>query len=269
MISKNLAIISIFRVIHGAAFGVSGTIAVSLASDYVPNDRLGEGIGYLGLGQVLASAVVPGFGIIIADHIGMPIAFLISCIMAIIGATLLIVCGPKHTASVINKREKAFGLKNLIAKEAILFTIISGVFSIINGVVASFLLLFSEERHVENISAYFMISALFLLIIRPLSGIIMDKKGISVLVYPSIAIGAAAMVMHGLSTALWMFLVAAVLRAIAQGCIQPTLQTACLKKVGKDRSGVATSTFYLGADVGQGIGPIINVNKLSCHNITM
>jgi len=59
------------------------------------------------------------------------------------------------------------------------------------------------------------------------------------------------------STTLLFVLISAVLRALGQGAAQPSLQAACIKKVGKSKAGVATSTFYLGADVAQGISPII------------
>ena len=48
-----------------------------------------------------------------------------------------------------------------------------------------------------------------------------------------------------------------VLKALGQGAAQPSLQAACIKKVGKERSGSATSTYYLGGDIGQGLAPMI------------
>ena len=54
-----------------------------------------------------------------------------------------------------------------------------------------------------------------------------------------------------------MFLAAAVLRAIGQGSAQPSLQAGCINFIGRDRAGVATSTYYLCGDIGQGIGPMI------------
>ena len=42
-----------------------------------------------------------------------------------------------------------------------------------------------------------------------------------------------------------------------QGAAQPSLQAGCINKVGTGRSGVATSTYYLGGDIFQGIGPMI------------
>lgn len=52
-------------------------------------------------------------------------------------------------------------------------------------------------------------------------------------------------------------MIAALLYAIGQGTGQTALQSACMKVAGPDRRGVAASTFFLGADMGQGIGPMI------------
>ena len=51
-------------------------------------------------------------------------------------------------------------------------------------------------------------------------------------------------------------ILSAVIRSIAQGAVQPVLQAECIQKAGIEKSGVATSTYYLGGDIGQGLGPI-------------
>jgi MFS family permease len=97
---------------------------------------------------------------------------------------------------------------------------------------------------------------------RPISGKLMDKKGLSAVALPAILVTASSAFLLGRasmfgSLALVAILISAVLRAVGQGAAQPSLQTASILKVGKEHSGVATSTFFLGGDVGQGIGPMI------------
>ncbi len=46
--------IIIFRIIHGFAFGINSTAIVAMASEYIPTERFNEGIGYLGIGQIIA-----------------------------------------------------------------------------------------------------------------------------------------------------------------------------------------------------------------------
>lgn len=254
---SNIGAILCFRILHGIAFAICGTASIALASDYIPKGRLGEGIGYLGLGQIISSAVAPGFGIFTTDQFGNHATFMISCMMAVISASLLFLIKPGKQAPIKKQAAIKISMKDLVAKEALSMSVICGLISFMNGVVVAYLVLYAQQRHIQNVSIYFTVSAVVMLLVRPLSGKIMDKKGLSVLVYPGFIAGIAAMILHGTATSLWILLLAAVLKSLAQGCIQPSMQAECIKRVSSDRIGVATSTFYIGADVGQGVGPVI------------
>ena len=58
------------------------------------------------------------------------------------------------------------------------------------------------------------------------------------------------------------------LRAFGQGAGQPSLQAASIKKVGRDRIGAANSTYYLGGDIGQGLGPVIGGTVIASFGYT-
>jgi predicted MFS family arabinose efflux permease len=85
----------------------------------------------------------------------------------------------------------------------------------------------------------------------------MDKKGIRVTVLPGLLLTACAMFMLGSSRSLILILITGAIRSLGQGAAQPSLQAGCISAVGKEKSGVATSTYYLGGDVCQGFGPMI------------
>ena len=53
-----------------------------------------------------------------------------------------------------------------------------------------------------------------------------------------------------------MILAAAVIKAFGQGTAQPSLQAECLRRSGSARRGLAASTFFIGANSGQGFGPL-------------
>lgn len=48
---------------------------MSIASEQMPKTRISEGIGYLGLGLIIASAVGPGVGTWIMQQYGMKYSF--------------------------------------------------------------------------------------------------------------------------------------------------------------------------------------------------
>ena len=54
-----------------------------------------------------------------------------------------------------------------------------------------------------------------------------------------------------------MMLAAAVFKALGQGNGQPSIQAYSVKKLPKERSGVASSTVMIGQNVGNAVAPII------------
>lgn len=134
---------------------------------------------------------------------------------------------------------------------------IGGLFSFANGIVNSFLKIFCDERHIAGYMSFFTVSAVVLFGMRLLIGRLADKSGLTWIVNLSLLASIGAMVLIGRATILPMILAAAVLKAAGQGGGQISLQAECIKKAGPLRSGVAASTFYIGADIGQGVGPVI------------
>lgn len=244
-----------FRIINGAGFALLGTSVITLATRFVPDDRRGEGIGYLGLGMALTSAVAPGFGIIIADNLGMNVTFIIASLMCVLAIAMLLFL--KDADEKREKKNVKISLKDMIGIEAIPYTLIAGAFSFVNGIIASYLVLYSDELGVKGISTYFTVCAVMLMIARPLSGKIMDRKGIKYTVIPGMICTIIAMFMLGRVYSIVPILISGAIRSLGQGAAQPSLQVGCINKCGKERSGVATSTYYLGGDICQGTAPMI------------
>ncbi len=253
-ITTQIPLLIVFRIINGVGFALSGTCQITLASRYIPKDKMGEGIGYLGLGMVLGSAVAPGLGLALAEGYGMKITFLISAALTVFA--FIILCFQKEERKqIIEKKRITFS--DIIAVKALPYTLVAGAYSFVNGIIASYLVLYADEIGVKGISLYFTVCAIVLFIIRPFSGKLMDKKGIRVTVLPGLLLTALAMFMLGNSRTLTLILITGAIRSLGQGAAQPSLQAGCISAVGKEKSGVATSTYYLGGDVCQGFGPMI------------
>lgn len=248
------------RVLHGVAFGINGTVSMVLVSECVPKDRLGEGLGYFGVGQIIAQICGPNVGIAIKEEFGFQKLFLLISILTLVAISLLLWARRKmqiEKAEKLRKLKPVLKLNNLIAKECIVYALIAGLFSLGNGITSSFMVLLGEERGISNIGWFFTTNAIILLILRLMIGKLIDKSGFVLIVNFSLILTAISMFMIGRSSGLLLILVAAVLKAVGQGGGQISLQTACLKKVDITRVGIASSTYYIGADIGQGFGPII------------
>lgn len=65
------------------------------------------------------------------------------------------------------------------------------------------------------------------------------------------------MLLAAFASSLAAILGAAVLRVFGQGAAQSSIQGCILKCASGERRGVASSTFYAGIDVGQGLGAVV------------
>lgn len=257
-VATDFSLIILFRVINGIGFAIGGTVQISLASKYIPAGRMGEGIGYLGLGMVVGSAVAPGIGLAMSDYMGMRATFLVAATLT--GAAFLILCVFREDTGgnrkFEKKEKKRIRLNDIIAPKALPFTVMAGTYSLINGIIASYLVLYTQELEINQISIYFTVCAAALFLMRPISGKLMDRKGIRITVIPGMLLTACSMFMLGRIGTLPLVLLTGVIRSLGQGAAQPSLQAGCIQRVGLKQSGVATSTYYLGGDICQGLGPM-------------
>lgn len=250
-----LPLILVFRILHGLVFAISSTVIVAMASGYIPKSRFSEGIGYLGLGQIIASAVGPGLGTKIMNLYGVRYSFYIAAGFSMLA--LLVISLFRYQMPQKKEKRGITSLRSMIAVEVVHYSFISGCYSFINGVVASFLILFAAQRGLADVSIYFTINAIFLFLARPISGKIVDRFGLKYVVYAAVVMTVSALLLLISMNAMWMLLLSAAIRGLAQGALQPSMQAACIQKVGVQKSGTATGTYYLGADIGQGLGPIL------------
>ena len=60
---EGVALFAISRLLQGVGFGAATTAASTAAANVLPHERLGEGIGYHGLGQAVAMSIGPAFAL--------------------------------------------------------------------------------------------------------------------------------------------------------------------------------------------------------------
>ncbi len=234
--------------------GYVSTGIVSLASEYIPASRFNQGIGYLGLGQIISSAIGPGLGVAIMNRLDIRYSFFVAAAFAFAGVLLLALFKYKPD---IRKKEFGLKLEDVICVKALNHTCIGGIYSFSNGIISSFIVLFALTKGIRDVSIYFTVCAVFLFLARPVTGRLVDRVPIKYIVYPGLLLSVVSMVILANADSMYLIILSAVLRSLAQGAVQPVLQAECIRRAGTGKSGVATSTYYLGGDIGQGIGPIV------------
>jgi MFS family permease len=264
-LSHTIHLLMFFRFIQGATFGISSTVNVALASTLLPKERMGEGLSLFSLSNILALAAAPGVGLFISDSVGYSYTFLLCALFAAIAFVLTVLF--KYSPDIpVGGELKSFGilLKNLIAVEGLLYSTLIFCFSMVSGVISTFIVLYGEDLGVTRIGVYFTVNASAIIVSRFFLGKIIDRVDLKYIIFPSMLMGIAALASLASAKSLGLILLAAVLYALVQGSGITALQSASIRQVEPERRGVATSTYFIGADIGQGLGPIIG-GSLSQH----
>lgn len=251
---KSVPMLIAVRLLHGIAFSFNGVALMAFNTMFIPKDRLGEGMGWMALSTIVSQALGPNLGVFLVDTAGYTVCFVVAAGICAVGILLIALMPYQHTS--INKNKK-LDINSLISMRILPYAAIMGLFSAGNGLVSSLLVTFGKEREIANIALFFTSYSIAMVAVRPIAGKLVDTKGLKFVLVPSLILGAAAFFLLGYSTALWMCIIAAVIKAIGQGSGSPAIQATCLKQVGREKAGVVSSTCYIGQDIGNALAPTV------------
>ena len=243
------------RVVHGLMFSISGAVVFALGAGFIPKKRMGEGIGILGMGQIIGTAIGPNVGVYLVENFSYELCFLISG-GAVIAAGLAVFVLRYNHAPAPQAEKRPLRIGDFAAVELLPNALFVSVIALGLALVNSYLVLFGQERGISRIGLYFIVHAIVIILTRPFIGRMVDKKGVAYAVLPGYIIAAGAMVLIALASSLWMVLLAGVLFAVGGGGAMPAIQADCLNRLGRARSTVATSTYMIGLDISFTVGPI-------------
>lgn len=257
---NSLTILMLVRLIHGFAFGISSTATGTISSRIVPEKRKGEGIGYYALSVTLASAIGPFSGIILSQHLGFKSIFNVSllCIVLSLILTLFIKNLPKTTSLQNAQQSQPKGIDAFIQREALPISIVVACVGIAYSSVLSFLSAYTEQINLASISSFFfVVYAVSTFVTRPFTGKIYDKFDENKVMYPVMISFIVGLCLLGMTHTSWLLLISAVFIGIGYGTIVPSAQAIAVQQSPKKNIGLATSTFFMFADFGAGIGPFV------------
>lgn len=257
----NLALLIIIRFLHGAAYGVASTATGTIVAQIIPDRRRGEGIGYYSMSQILATALGPLIGIILSHRVDFNMIFLLSSVIAAIGFGIsFIISQParKSSTRASTQASKGFRLASFLESTAIPISIIVLIVGFIYSAVLTFISLYSQELHLEKAASFFfVVYAVMVIVSRPFSGRLLDKKGANFVVYPCLFLFAIGMYLLGQTSHGITLLLAGAIIGLGYGNFLSCGQAISIKGAPSDRLGLATATYYMFLDVGFGIGPYI------------
>ena len=254
-ISVNITMLIAFRLLQGCGMAFGNACCLAMVSEIIPKDKYASGIGYYSLAQVVCQAIGPSVGLALVDWVGFPATYLIDACLFLI-ATFLAV---RLKTSFKRTRKLKLTFNNVIAKEALLPSAVISVLTMGMVSVGSFLILFAKEQGVtSNIGWYFTVNAVTILLARPLIGNLVDKFGLIKITIPALFCNIVSFYIISASSTLFTFLLAAFISAFGYGACGPAMQALAMKSVPNERRGAASSTYYIGMDMGILIGSTIS-----------
>lgn len=256
--SSTFTMLMVFRITHGISFGIVTTLTMTTLGAIVTKERRGEGMAFVTMTNSIAFAVTPAMAIAIGNASGYRYIYVVAAVLILL-ADLCIFLLPLPQAP-IERKKFHFDWKDFIAKDAIVFGVIMFAFSAVSCLSNSFIALYGAEFNIANIGWYFTLASACTFISQFTAGKIMDKKGFKYAFVPCTILTILSLLVLGFvraSYAVPMFALAGILLTLGNGGMNPVLQACSLNAVSKDKWGAASSTFYIGTDLGQAVGPMV------------
>lgn len=251
----NVSSLIFLRVVHGIGWGMATTASGTVAADVIPAERRGEGIGYFGMSAVLAMAFAPALGLYVIDKYSFQYMFLLSSVLALIAFLISLSIGfslgtkPQPIREQITKpsmfEPSSFPTSGVLFFLTFLF-----------GGIVTFIVLHGNSLGIDNVGIFFTAYACVLLIIRPISGKISDRKGTDFVVIPGLILASAGIIVLGLAQDYRFFIASGILFGIGFGSSHPNLQALTIKLAPEERRGSANATFFTAFDLGITAGAV-------------
>lgn len=267
MFAQTVLLLLILRFIHGFGFGMSTTAGGTMAAEWIPAQRRGEGIGYFGTFIMLAMVIGPMIGVIIAEQLSYTLMFTICSVLAGFAVILsLFLTSPKKVMSTLPKGEdRKFSLKNreeikhwfntLFEVKAIPISLSMMMIAVVFGGVISFIALYAVQLgDVKMAGVYFGLYAISLVVTRPFAGRWFDQKGPFAIVAVGSFLYFIGVILLGLANGPGLLYVAAIVIGAGYGSLQPSYQALIIQEAADNRRGAATATFFTLFDIGVGFG---------------
>lgn len=245
----------LLRFFHGVAWGVSTTANSTIAVDSIPKTRLGEGLGYFSISTTVGAIIAQSLGILIYGFYSFDIVIWSSVILSLLAFTaLLFVNSPAQ----IKKEKERFRFFDMIFEKSAWFPALLTVITTFGfGAIITFLVVFGEQRNLDNIFLFFLVNATVSTLLRPYTGKWYDRKGPWSIIIVSAILGFLSLIVLSFASNDFHLVIAAILFGAGYGTVMPCLQTLAVQNVSEEKSGAANATFFSSFDIGVGVSAFV------------
>lgn len=245
-----------FRIVQGAGQAFTSTTCIALAADTLPRRKLAAGLGIFALASGAAQMIGAPLALKIHEATDYRTTFCVAIGVLVLAAVAILQIRPRLQTTTA-RRPFRLTPSRIIAREALVPAALQFCFLFSWSLVNSFVVVFGVEQGLgSDVGYFFTVYGLVLFIASPLGGRAVDRFGY-LAVLPMLACFIGSMLLISMSDSIWTLLAAAVIGAFGYGAAGPVARAMAMGVVPEERRGAASSTLYLGSDLGQLAGPVV------------
>jgi MFS family permease len=255
-LSRNIYLLIVMRLIQGFMYGITTTLIMVSIVQTLPEDKLGQGIGFYGISTIGNQAIAPVIGLSVADALGYSAVFYTTASFVLFSVCLSLALNSQGTTG---SKEK-FVFHNIFAKEAVGIAVVGAIFMCGHTAVSNFLVVFARGRGIQAVGFYFTIHIVVLIATRIFSSRWIDELPYQRILYPCAVLCAAGLWIISMAQSFVYLAAAGVILGLGYGIATPTIQTSVVRQVEPERHGAASATYFVGVDLSVVLGSVMMGN---------
>ncbi len=259
----------IFRGLQGFGYAVATTADNAAGADVLPEEKMSEGVGYLGLGYSLSTAIGPS--IVLPLMVGtsyMPVVWA-STAVVLAGLVLAIFLRYERLPFYKEKMERQKkaenakdlseykGLSRIVEKRALPATFVQLFNCTSWAAINSFAVLYADYRGIDNIALLFVFIAVAMLVTRMFTGKLTDRYGELAVGIPALIVNILGFVIMIMARSAVGIYIAGFMIGLGNGTSNPIMQAAAVKLSPANRRGAASGTYQMSNDIANGAGAVL------------
>ncbi len=240
-ITRLSLLLYLFRVFQGIGFALFFTSAGTAASDFIPEERRGQGLGIFGAFTIASYALGPTVGEAVIEDLGFQSFFIYASLFSLISTILVYLTEDAHFERSIDPYGLDFfrlAFSRRYAVPLISNLILAGGF----GSVLNFISAYIKTKGLD-VSYFFLTYTLTVTSIRVLGGGISDIFGRKKIASPSLLFFSISLASMGLIDSVYRLVLISFLFSISYGMLYPTLSALVIDRANPDERGKAMGAF--------------------------
>ncbi|OYR98190.1 MFS transporter [Lactobacillus taiwanensis] len=245
----------LFRLINGTGFVLATVCMTTWLAFLVPRSHVGEAMGFYGLMNALAMALAPALAINLYKVIGYKSALWLAVLATILMIVSIQFVGNHAKPKIIQNKKRKI---KIIQKDALPVAMLTTFFAIPYFITQADIVVYVErQRFSIAVGYFFVIYAIALLLIRIVLKKYFDLIRFGIWFWLSLISMILFLIIATFMVNNCLMGLAAIMLSIGYGVIYSVNQSTALMLAPIEEQGLASSTFYLGLDIGMAAGPMI------------